>query len=47
MIALRNKTVVHAFLPLFDDSDGRLCTSREVVEIYLEIWDNFQQQDLK
>ena len=28
MIALRNKTVAHAFLPSFDDANNRLCQER-------------------
>ena len=28
MIALRNKTVAHAFLPSFDDANSRLCQER-------------------
>ena len=33
MIALRNKTVVHTFLPLFDDTDGRLCTLKKLLRL--------------
>ena len=28
MIAVRNKTVAHTFLPPFDDANGRLCQER-------------------
>ena len=28
IIALRNKTVAHTFLPSFDDANGRLCHGR-------------------